>query len=156
MRVIVLVVALLIGCGRDNAPEVVASSGPTSAEALSVCQRFVTERLKAPRTAQFSTAEEASLEQLAEDRWRARGFVDSENSFGALVRTDFDCIVTRGVDEQWRLIGLRAGDQRTGMFPEDTARRAPESTEAAARREEANRAVLEAAEAEAAAANAPQ
>lgn len=66
-----------------------------------VCRDFTAAKLKAPATAVFPNLKE--LERLRDygfkkDNGRAYellGYVDSENSFGAMLRTDFSCVVER-------------------------------------------------------------
>ena len=68
------------------------SSHPGNDNQLSArkdCERLVESRLKAPSTAKFSsTATKSSGE------WHVAGTVDSQNSFGAMVRSSFTCTVT--------------------------------------------------------------
>lgn len=69
------------------------------ADAQRVCEeKFIPARLKAPATAQFSelivVADGAS--------YKVTGNVDSQNGFGALVRSTFTCSV-RSAGDQWVL-----------------------------------------------------
>lgn len=60
-----------------------------SAEVVSQCEDLVSGQLKAPSTAEFhsSAASEGS------GTWTVVGTVDAENSFGAKIRTDYQCSV---------------------------------------------------------------
>lgn len=51
------------------------------------CEKAVKEQLKAPATAQFNSSAEGG------GPWTVIGTVDAENSFGANVRSDFQCTV---------------------------------------------------------------
>lgn len=63
--------------------------------ALVFAERYVREQLKAPRTAKFGRLWDAEVAPLAgsKDRWVVRNHVDSENSFGAMLRMQFEVIV---------------------------------------------------------------
>lgn len=65
------------------------------------CREFVGRALTSPATAQFSGRESVS----GSGPWTVRSTVDSENGFGALVRSRFVCRVSRS-GEQWQLLSL--------------------------------------------------
>jgi hypothetical protein len=90
-----LVMALVIACFAAIVLLVAVSSGgddddydsDTSYEAIAQCEAAIEERLKAPTTAEFkSTA-------VGSGTWTVTGTVDSENSFGAMVRSSYRCSV---------------------------------------------------------------
>ena len=58
-----------------------------SGEATAQCEDLVTQNLKAPSTAKFDTDAEG------DGTWIVTGTVDSENSFEATLRADFQCTV---------------------------------------------------------------
>ena len=62
-------------------------------EALTASQFFVEEKLKAPATAKFDYSVRATT-QLNDTVFLVKSFVDSENSFGALLRMDYSCTIT--------------------------------------------------------------
>lgn len=57
------------------------------------CQRFVSSRLKAPSTASFAPFEELSISESGDSKFVVSGWVDSQNSFGAKLRTPYLCSV---------------------------------------------------------------
>ncbi len=64
-------------------------------------RQFVLKRLKAPSTAKF--VEESSM--LSRDgTWLVVGAVDSQNSFGAMLRTQYTCGVRHVGDDKWELV----------------------------------------------------
>ena len=90
-----LVITLILACfAAIVILVVVTSSGDdddydsdTSYEAIAQCEAAIEERLKAPATAEFqSTA-------VGSGTWTVTGVVDSENSFGAMVRASYQCSV---------------------------------------------------------------
>lgn len=77
--------------------------------AFDVCTQFVTDRLKAPGTASFRNYFEDDGEVVVTsvgDTYTVVSSVDSENSFGANLRTDFACVVEHTGGESFRLVDL--------------------------------------------------
>lgn len=64
-----------------------------STSAQVACERFVVERLKAPATAAFQSFDKLSVSGSGTGPWRVSGYVDSQNSFGALLRSNYTCVV---------------------------------------------------------------
>lgn len=80
-----------------------APSGTTNVTgAWAYMQQFVKKRLKSPSTADFPFGGHRDVKPLGDDRYLVESYVDSQNSFGARVRTNF-----RGVIKQtqggWKL-----------------------------------------------------
>ena len=92
---VVFVLVLLVSLGGDE--------NGTSSGAEVACKQFVRERLKSPSTAEFPRP---VTENLYESRWRVEGVVDSQNGFGAMVRTQYTCEVHRTSDDVWNLVDL--------------------------------------------------
>jgi len=83
------------------------SSGSDSYGAVSVCKEFVVGRLASPSSADFGGT---SSSVVVTNRYRVTGWVDSQNAFGAQVRSDFVCVVTyQPARESWRLDSLSIG-----------------------------------------------
>ena len=76
------------GAERDAAPIVTV-----------ICEREMTSRLRSPGSADYPFGHAAAVESLGDIRYRLRSYVDSQNAFGALVRTHFVCEVTGGGDD---------------------------------------------------------
>lgn len=70
------------GGGGDN-------WSPTPAEARSVCEGWVKDKLKSPATADFTDGATTG----SGGTYTVGGEVDSQNSFGALVRSSWSCDV---------------------------------------------------------------
>lgn len=58
-------------------------------EAIAQCEARIDDLLKSPATASYDTTATASSGE-----WTVTGTVDSENSFGANIRSSFQCTVT--------------------------------------------------------------
>lgn len=99
---IIIFLRVMIGCGsthtRTNSP---ISYSPSSAStyndssvAYSMSVLYVRSHLKSPSSAKFCGVNSASIEQSG-DRATTRGWVDSQNSFGATIRTQWTCELHR-------------------------------------------------------------
>lgn len=75
----------------------------TELDALSYAQILVTNRLKAPSTADFGGWGNARLRKLECGRWMVMDYVDSQNGFGAMIRTNFSVIVRRTGKRKWEI-----------------------------------------------------
>jgi hypothetical protein len=82
----VLLVVVIIGIGAASGGG--NSHDPTSYEAIRYCEDKVETMLKAPATAKFDS------NSTATSPFRVTGTVDSENSFGAMLRAEYQCTVT--------------------------------------------------------------
>lgn len=68
-----------------------------SLEAKAMCETFVKRQLKAPASAKFSGE---SATKVSDVEYTAGGSVDSQNSFGALLRSTFACDLTYDAAKQ--------------------------------------------------------
>jgi hypothetical protein len=67
------------------------ADGVTPSSAYFVCKNEVTERLKAPATAKWAPASSAFIKDRGEGRFTVTSHVDSQNVYGALLRSNFVC-----------------------------------------------------------------
>jgi hypothetical protein len=105
----VVLAVFLYGGGGSNrrAPPV-----PDRTSAWVDCRSFVEQNLKAPASAVFplSNAPGITIAHLSNGRWSVLGFVDAENSFGAMLRQDWGCQISYS-GARATLHQLRIGDQ---------------------------------------------
>ena len=101
--ILILIVVGLFNLGSDSA----GSSSKHGAWAY--MQQFVEKKLKSPKTAEFPSHGSQYVTEFGGDRYRVRAFVDSQNSFGATVRTEFEGVI-KAVDEGWELEELSISD----------------------------------------------
>ena len=72
---------------------------PTTTEARAICEGWVEDQLKSPATAKFQDGGASG----GPSGYTIDGTVDSENSFGALVRSDWTCDIRWDESgDQWR------------------------------------------------------
>lgn len=81
-------------------------TGPSRAGAFLACKQFVTKRLRAPATAKFTNSSEAVVNLLSDNEWAVASHVDSQNGFGAMIRSTFTCTV-KPEGDNWRLIEIK-------------------------------------------------
>jgi len=75
-----------------------------SKTAIIMAESFVKDRLKAPSTADFPF-DKQEAEFISDNTYEVRGVVDSQNSFGAMIRTEYRC--TLQVDgKKWNLLEI--------------------------------------------------
>ena len=81
------------------------SPGDQSIDAYVMCKKFVTDRLKAPATADFASITSSGVAK-AGATYSVTSYVDSANGFGAKIRTQFVCTVEPQGGDRWRLVNL--------------------------------------------------
>jgi len=75
--------------------------------AARICAKFVTERLRAPKTADFQTASDATVQPISGGDFEVTSYVDSQNAFGAMMRSTFVCTVSPVDATNWKLLDLK-------------------------------------------------
>ena len=100
---VVLVTVWWIG-ESDDSNESDESDSPREIDwtfhAIIQCESEVKRQLKAPSTAKFVKREQ-EVYKMGESKWGVVGAVDAQNSFGAIVRSEFACQLSRGESGQW-------------------------------------------------------
>ncbi|MDD4818155.1 MAG: hypothetical protein PHI85_09320 [Victivallaceae bacterium] len=120
---VLIVIAVIIGmigsCGDDKLEKI----DPTASaevqqkqadkllkEAKIIAAQFVKERLKSPSTADFQYSQFKAVRGEG-NQMVVKVIVDSQNSFGAMVRTQMIAVVEYQGDGKWTLVGLVDADQ---------------------------------------------
>ena len=90
------------------APTAVPKAGTQTVAAFSLCKDVVMPpRLKAPATAHFASITDSSIAYTPTgDAYLVESYVDSQNGFGAQIRTSFSCLVSPRVGTQWAVLNL--------------------------------------------------
>lgn len=111
--VLVAVVFLLLVLCSGPKPAAKATATPDAGDPLKACwwcQVEVEEELKAPASAEFPSCNRASIRKIAEGVYEVKSYVDAQNSFGAMIRTDYICQVKYRGDRLWMLQSLAFGE----------------------------------------------
>ncbi|MGC9996658.1 MAG: zinc ribbon domain-containing protein [Terriglobia bacterium] len=77
---------------------------------LRACEDHVRQYLKAPSTARFSSYYDTEVRDHGSGKYSAVGWVDSQNSFGAMLRTEYICTATDEGNDQWSFEPLAIND----------------------------------------------
>ena len=122
ITVIIIIYLLMNEKGRSGN---VNNINPTTVEkfvaadynnaAFAISQQFVTARLKSPSTADFPLLGFKCISNDVDSTFKVLSFVDSQNGFGATVRTHFQIILKyKGGDtndkDSWQLLHLNMAD----------------------------------------------
>lgn len=99
LLVIAFIFALAV-TGNHHGPDGTPSHDDDKCGAWVAAQTFVGNQLRCPSTADFGwqTYSEA-VTSLGGNRYAVSGYVDSQNGFGAMVRTQFACEVRKSGDK---------------------------------------------------------
>lgn len=88
------------------APKKVKTIPDRSVDAFTYAQIFVKENLKAPATAKFGGLGESRIERLPDgETYKVYSYVDSQNSFGAMLRTKYYVKVIVKSD-MWKILAF--------------------------------------------------
>ncbi|NUS29800.1 MAG: hypothetical protein HOV92_37055 [Streptomyces sp.] len=104
-----LTICLVTSCSSDGKP--------LDGAAAVMCEDFVKQRLKSPGTADFPgvmDADYANTKVLSDTRpWKyeVTGVVDSQNGFGATVRSNYVCTVSTRDDKTWTLNDMQIAER---------------------------------------------
>jgi hypothetical protein len=83
----------ILSSENDQALDAQSKSHPQPDLALVKCQEAVESALKAPATAKFPSDAFHGVTDVGGWRYQVHSYVDSQNSFGALIRTSYTCDV---------------------------------------------------------------
>lgn len=72
-------------------------------EAWTMCEQFVKESLKAPKTAEFSSVGETTHTLTSKGSFLVKGWVEAKNVFGVPLRNGYTCEVRPAGHERWTL-----------------------------------------------------
>lgn len=109
VMVLFVLVALVGGLwllGRPHPAEPIPAS---DTGAWTVCQKFVSQELKAPSTAKYPRQSQATITALTPLRYRVTSYVDAQNSFGAMLRQPFVCEAVYDGNDQWTRALVKIG-----------------------------------------------
>ena len=108
-----MIVVSIIVYEPDYDGDVASNPEVMQLSAFNVCKDFVRDRLKSPGSASFRNFfegdGEVSVTGAGDGPFVVRSSVDSENSFGASLRTSFTCEVRRAGGDNWRLVDITLG-----------------------------------------------
>ena len=88
-----------------------ATNKPDAVVANIICQTYVTDRLTSPASADFPWTAQTSYTHKDDVTFTIRSYVDSQNGFGAILRTSFICKIQyiegdMYSSDSWEIINL--------------------------------------------------
>ncbi|WP_018254023.1 hypothetical protein [Salinispora mooreana] len=95
---------IVVLSGNDEPQDPVSANRDITAEIM--CEQFIERELRAPATAEYTdptTRKDGAT-------YTVNGAVDSENGFGAKIRSEYNCIVTDSGDDKWTLVDLKLSE----------------------------------------------
>lgn len=98
---VVLLVGYLLTDTRDWTEKI------QSDRAYSMMQRFVEQGLSSPLTAVFPSEAEKQTTYLGNQEYEINSWVDSQNIFGAMIRTKFTGTVKQIEKDSWKLMSIQ-------------------------------------------------
>jgi hypothetical protein len=102
----VLAVGLMAGLAACNTNST-SYVGASKSEAFTMCQQFLTPRLVSPTSVHyrdFYGSQAPTVTDEGNSEYDVQSTVDSQNGFGAEVRSSFDCDITLSTsDHMWNL-----------------------------------------------------
>lgn len=111
------VIAIVIGgffvvkaCSSDSTTTARdAASGGQETMAFVMCQRPVTNQLRAPSSADFPTLAQSGVSSSHKGGgvYAVSAYVDAQNGFGAKIRTHWECEIKENQDKTWSLVDLK-------------------------------------------------
>ena len=109
MVFLVLAVALYfyIGSGNSTSDTQRKEREPNDITAFVMSQTFVKKNLVSPSSAKFPYSDEANIVQIDKVTWRVASYVDSQNKFGAMLRTRYQAKLMYLGAEKWKLLDLK-------------------------------------------------
>ncbi len=99
MAVVFTGIILLVIFGRSDTPPPTRDSSTVTApkvrDEITVCTEaslLIKKMLKSPSTADFPTCSNFVIQKLSNDGYRVNSYVDSQNGFGATIRTEWSIV----------------------------------------------------------------
>ena len=89
---IILAILVVANLPKDTSSKLNEFGESYDVDKTSACimaRQFVEGRLKAPSTSKFESCYDATIVYLGNQTYEVRSYVDSQNSFGAMIRTNY-------------------------------------------------------------------
>lgn len=103
---VALYVFLLLGGHEAGRTQEAKPDRADEVAAWAMSREFVKDRLKAPSVAQFASYTQSSVSEYPTGNFTVKSYVDSQNSFGAMLRSDYTCKLRYEGNDQWLLLSI--------------------------------------------------
>jgi hypothetical protein len=98
LGIVALVIGVPVACTIAYSGAGSSDWAPSAIEARNICEDWVREQLKSPSSADFN---DGSVTGAGAGPYTITGTVDAQNSFGAMLRSDWTCTIEYRADEKW-------------------------------------------------------
>lgn len=105
---VVLFLAFMSDEDDQHNEDTVETYTPSELDAYLMAKQLFESKLKAPSTASFAAFHQSKVRNSGVDQWTVTSYVDSQNSFGAMIRTHF--VITMRVNTEtkyWQTTALK-------------------------------------------------
>lgn len=115
--VIVQVVSHFTAPKSTPTPPVEQAQTYSDTEVYVDAKAIIEKALKAPSTAKYPSSSDAKIERSENNRFKVTSYVDSQNSFGAMIRSDWS-VTFQYVGDQVKTYQVILGDQEIYRSPD--------------------------------------
>ena len=91
--ILFLFLCMFMGINGEYSNSPTELDRPDEIEAITMAQYFVKERLLSPHSADFPWSGWTVVPDMTGNRFKIESYVDSQNAFGAMIRTQYWCVV---------------------------------------------------------------
>jgi hypothetical protein len=96
LSIVTITIFILLAYGSSDSDTGSSSPSDNKFLAYSYAEDFVKQKLKSPSSAEFpgTFEKDEHITELGNRKYKINSWVDSQNSFGAQIRTNFSCTIT--------------------------------------------------------------
>lgn len=91
--IVIFIIVAVVQSGKPEPPHIVDKY-----DIIVTAENCVKQNLKSPKTAEFCNSAKYDIKKIDEKKWTISGCVDSQNGFGAMLRSDFSMEVIVSAD----------------------------------------------------------
>ena len=105
----VFIIILLSSLGGDDTPKINEFGENYKIDEILACvmaQDFIEDMLKSPSSAEFQPCYRAGVTYIGDYTYNIMSYVDSQNGFGAMIRTEYYVQMRYNQDESWSLLEI--------------------------------------------------
>lgn len=129
--ILIIIIGVIISSQEGPPPQSSTSNIISVSEVTDIrrdvyymAQQFVRKSLKVPSTAKFSdylrySDKEIGSANFVSNIWCAWGYVDAQNTFGAMLRNEWEVYLKQLPGDKWQLLYLKLGEEEIGENPLD-------------------------------------
>jgi hypothetical protein len=103
---VVLTFIVLVFSPPARAPDAETAAENRNFDAYWNCRQFVSQRLKAPASADFASLNESTVMNAGGGVFTVHTYVDAQNSWGAKLRSQCRCEMHNPGKDDWRLLDI--------------------------------------------------